>query len=54
MRLLRYLIVSGSAAAMAGAIPEARTIRYRGSVVSRGQYAALGISYPIRKGASDE
>lgn len=43
-----------AAAAMAGAIPEALTVRYRGSVVSRGQYAALGFSYPIRKGASDE
>ena len=37
-----------AAAAMAGALPEAATVRYRSSVVSRGQYAALGFSYPIR------
>ena len=43
-----------AAAAMAGAMPEKCAIRYRGSVVSRGQYAALGVSYPTRQGASDE
>lgn len=43
-----------AAAAMAGAMPEAAAVRYRSSVVSRGQYAALGLSYPIRRGASDE
>jgi CRISPR-associated protein Csx14 len=37
-----------AAAAMAGAMPEACAVRYRGSVVSRGQYAALGFSYPVR------
>jgi len=43
-----------AASAMAGEIPEKKTVRYRGSVVSRGQYSALGVSYPIRQGVSDE
>jgi CRISPR-associated endonuclease/helicase Cas3 len=43
-----------AAAAMAGAMPEACTVRYRGSVVSRGQYGALDFSYPILQGASSE
>lgn len=43
-----------AAAAMAGAMPEARAARYRCSVVSRGQYAALASSYPIQQGASDD
>ncbi|HEV3440893.1 MAG TPA: hypothetical protein VG122_26300 [Gemmata sp.] len=37
-----------AAAAMAGTMLDGSTVRYRGSVVSRGQYAALGFSYPIR------
>lgn len=45
---------SVAAAAMAGAMREACDVRYRGSIVSRGQYAALGFSYPIRQGDSDE
>ncbi len=43
-----------AAAAMAGAVPHPRSVRYRGCVVSRGQYAALGSSYPLRRGTSDE
>jgi CRISPR-associated protein Csx14 len=43
-----------AAAAMAGAITDPSSVRFRGCVVSRGQYAALGFSYPIRQGASDE
>ncbi|MBA4192325.1 MAG: hypothetical protein C0467_30510 [Planctomycetaceae bacterium] len=43
-----------AAAAMAGAMPEASAVRYRCSVVSRGQYAALAFSYPVRQGVSDE
>ncbi len=41
-------------AAMAGMMTDRRTVRYRASVVSRGEYAALAFSYPIRQGASDE
>jgi CRISPR-associated protein Csx14 len=43
-----------AAAAMTGALLEKSANCYRGSVVSRGQYAALGVSYPIRQGVSDE
>jgi hypothetical protein len=43
-----------AAAAMAGAVPHPHAARYRGCVVSRGQYAALGCSYPLRRGTSDE
>ena len=43
-----------AAAAMAGAVRDGRSVRYRCSVVSRGQYAALSASYPVRKGADDE
>lgn len=43
-----------AAAAMAGAMLESGDLRFQCTVVSRGQYAALGISYPIRQGASDE
>ncbi|MDY3557239.1 hypothetical protein R5W24_006427 [Gemmata sp. JC717] len=45
---------SVASAAMAGAMQDGRSVRYRGSVVSRGQYAALGFSFPIQKGASRE
>lgn len=43
-----------AAGAMAGAMLEACTVRYRGVVLSRGEYGALGLSYPICQGASDE
>lgn len=43
-----------AAAAMCGAIRDARAVCYRASVVSRGQYGALGFSFPISQGASDE
>lgn len=43
-----------AAATMAGLVTVCRTARYRASVTSRGQYAALGFSYPLRQGASDE
>jgi hypothetical protein len=43
-----------AAAAMAGAIPEEYPVRYRASVLTRGQYAALSFSYPVRQGDSDE
>lgn len=43
-----------AAAAMSGAIISPGSIRYRASVVSRGQYAALGTAYPIREGDTDE
>lgn len=43
-----------AAAAMAGAIPDFRSVQFRGCVVSRGQYGALGNSYPISQGVSDE
>lgn len=39
---------SVAAAAVAGAISDPSFTRFRGCVVSRGQYAALGFSYPIR------
>jgi CRISPR-associated protein Csx14 len=42
-----------AATAVAGAIPCGRPVRYRGRVVSRGQYAALGYSI-ILSGDSDE
>ncbi len=45
---------SVAAAAMSGAITDSQSVRYRGCVVSRGQYAALGVSFPIREGASRE
>jgi CRISPR-associated protein Csx14 len=37
-----------AAAAMVGALPDRRSVRFRCPVVSRGQYAALGFAYPIR------
>ena len=43
-----------AAAAISGAMLEECTVRYRGVVVSRGQYGALGRSYPIAQGAYDE
>ena len=48
------LAPSAAAAAMSGAITDSQSARYRGCVVSRGQYAALGVSFPIREGASRE
>lgn len=43
-----------AAAAMVGAMLKPHSTRFRGCVVSRGQYAALGFSYPISEGAFDE
>lgn len=43
-----------AAAAMAGQMSHPQAIRYRASVMSRGQYAALSFSYPLRRGVSDE
>jgi CRISPR-associated protein Csx14 len=43
-----------AAAAMVGAMPAPNALRYRCSVVTRGQYAALGFSFPTRQGVSDE
>jgi hypothetical protein len=48
------LAPAAAAAAMCGAIATQSAVRFRGSVVSRGQYAALGFSYPIVGGDSDE
>lgn len=45
---------SVAAAAMAGAVPHPGSVRYRGCVVSRGQYAALGCSYRLPRGDFDE
>jgi CRISPR-associated protein Csx14 len=39
-----------AAAAMCGAVLKQTSARFRGCVVSRGQYAALGFSFPIREG----
>lgn len=43
-----------AAAAMGGAIRDRQTIRYRASVTSRGQYAALGFAFALTRGDSDE
>lgn len=43
-----------AAAAMAGQIRDRHSLRYRTSVVSRGQYAALSISFPVSYGVSHE
>lgn len=43
-----------AAAAMAGEVRNKYSVRYRASVIDRGQYAALSFSYPIRQGVSDE
>jgi CRISPR-associated protein Csx14 len=43
-----------AAAAMAGAIRERTTQRFRASVVSRGQYAALSKAFSINSGDSDD
>jgi CRISPR-associated protein Csx14 len=43
-----------AAAAMSGAIRDRRTLRYRASVTTRGQYAALGFAYPLNAGDIDE
>ncbi|MBI2806676.1 MAG: hypothetical protein HYX68_16980 [Planctomycetes bacterium] len=48
------LAPSIAAAAMCGGMSYHRSVWYCGTVVSRGQYAALGYSYPISKGVSDE
>jgi CRISPR-associated protein Csx14 len=42
-----------AAAAMCGAIPTRRSVLLRGTVVNRGQYAALGHSFPVHEGVSD-
>jgi CRISPR-associated protein Csx14 len=39
-----------AAAAMAGAIRDRRTLRYRATVTDRSQYAALGFAYPLNEG----
>ena len=43
-----------AAAAMCGAISSDRSVLLNAPVVTRGQYAALGVSFPICEGASDE
>lgn len=43
-----------AAAAMCGGLADSSSVRFRGCVVSRGQYAALGFSYPVSKGVSRE
>jgi len=43
-----------AAAAMAGLIQHRWTLRFRASVTSRGQYAALGVAYLLNTGDSDE
>ena len=43
-----------ASAAMVGAIRDRRALRYRASVTTRGQYAALGFAYPLNAGDTDE
>jgi CRISPR-associated protein Csx14 len=43
-----------AAAAMAGGVRDRHTVRYRATVTSRGQYAALGFAFPLTRGESDE
>ncbi len=43
-----------AAAAMAGQLKVRQSLRFRTSVISRGQYAALSISFPLSFGESDE
>jgi hypothetical protein len=43
-----------AAAAMGGAIRDRRTHRFRASVVSRGQYAALAYAFPLTAGDANE
>jgi hypothetical protein len=43
-----------AAAAMCGTVPSPRSVLLRGAIVSRGQYAALGESFPIYEGASND
>ena len=43
-----------AAAAMAGAIQDRRTLRYRTSVTTRGQYAALDFAYSYKEGDSND
>ncbi|MFA7236700.1 MAG: hypothetical protein WC058_07540 [Phycisphaeraceae bacterium] len=43
-----------AAAAMAGAIQDRRTLRYRASVTTRGQYAALDFAYPSNAGDTND
>jgi CRISPR-associated protein Csx14 len=45
---------SVAAAAMAGAIQNRMSRRFRASVISRGQYAALSFAYPLNAGDTDE
>lgn len=45
---------SVAAAAMCGELVDLSAVRFRASVVSRGQYAALDYSFPVRTGNSDE
>jgi CRISPR-associated protein Csx14 len=44
---------SVAAAAMAGAIRDRCTVRYRATVTDRGQYAALSFAYPLNAGDAD-
>lgn len=43
-----------AAAAMAGVIRDRHTLRYRASVNTRGQYAALGFAYTLNAGDNNE
>jgi hypothetical protein len=43
-----------AAAAMAGALQDRRTLRFRASVMSRGQYAALGAAFLLNAGDPDD
>lgn len=43
-----------AAAAMAGQIKDRQSLRFRTSVISRGQYAALSLSFPLSSGDSHE
>jgi CRISPR-associated protein Csx14 len=43
-----------AAAAMSGAIRDEHSVRYRASISSRGQYAALGFAYPTLQGVTHE
>jgi CRISPR-associated protein Csx14 len=45
---------SVAAAAMAGTMRNLQTLRFRASVTTRGQYAALGYAYPLNAGDTDE
>ena len=45
---------SVAAVAMCGGLGDSSLVRFRGCLVSRGQYAALGFSHPVSKGNSHE